>query len=152
MKARLIPSADGDSKYSRDFEKLVLWVSTISIAAMAGFLASIKQVNPAVQFRLSAVSVVAFLAGGALTFVFLRFILAGNARKRGLLVVAVAILCVLGYFLIGIKDVLPENRRDVIFGTAPAVAVLSFVAFLIWRVGKFFEGDQRPKNEDTYPK
>ncbi len=149
MKARLIPSAGGDSKYSRDFEKLVLWVSTLSIAVMAGFLASIKQVNPAVQFRFSVPSVVAFVAGGVLTFFFLRFILAGNARKRGLLVVAVAILCVLGYFLIGIKDVLPENRRDVTLGTAIAVAVLSFVAFLIWRVGKFFEGDQSPKNDEN---
>ena len=138
---------DNDSKEGRDFAKLVLWVSTISIAVMAGFLGSIKQVNPALQFRLSAASAIAFLAGGVLSFLFLRFILAGNAHKRGLLVVAVAILCVLGYFAIGIKDVLPENRRDVTLGTAIAVAVLSFVAFLIWRVGKFFEDDQSSKDD-----
>lgn len=139
-----IKPADKDS---RDFEKLVIWVSTLSIAAMAGFLASIKQVNPSVQFRFSIFSVVAFIVGGALTALFLRFVLKGNKSKRGLLVVAVAIACVLGYFFIGIKHVSPENRRDVIIGTAAAVAVLSFLGWVLWRISRFFESDQQ-RNRD----
>jgi hypothetical protein len=136
-----------ETKDARDFEKLVIWVSTFSIAVMAGFLASIKQVNPAVQFRFTIFSIIAFIAGGALTALFLRFVLKGNKGRRGLLVVAVAIACVLGYFLIGIRDVSAENRRDVTIGTLIAIAALSFVASLIWRVGKFFESDQQ-RNKD----
>lgn len=137
-----------ETKDARDFEKLVIWVSTLSIAVMAGFLASIRQVNPVVQFRFSVFSVVAFFAGGALTALFLHFVMVGNKRKRGLLVVAVAIACVLAYFLFGIKNVSLENRRDVTIGTAIALAVLSFVAWLLWRVGRFFERDgQRNKDK-----
>src|SRR5690348_11639721 len=102
-----------ETKDGRDFEKLVVWVSTFSIAVMAGLLASIKQVNPAVQFQFSIFTVIAFIAGGALTALFLRFILKGNKSKRGLLVVGVAIACLLGYFFIGIKDVSADKRRDV---------------------------------------
>jgi peptidoglycan/LPS O-acetylase OafA/YrhL len=137
-----------ETKDSRDFEKLVIWVSTFSIAVMAGILASIKQVNPAVEFRFSVISVIAFFAGGALTALFLRFVLNGNRQKRGLLVVAVAIACVLGYFLFGIKNVSLENRKDVTIGTAIALTALSFVAWLLWRVGRFFERDNPQKNPD----
>lgn len=138
-----------DTKDARDFEKLVIRVSTFSIAVMAGFLASIKQINPAVQFRFSILSVVAFLAGGAFTALFLRFILKGRQHKRGLFVVAVAIACVLGYFLFGIKNVSPDSRRDVTIGTGIAIAVLSFAGWLLWRVAKFFEEDQRQNSIDS---
>ena len=139
-----------ETKDERDFEKLVIWVSTFSIAVMAGFLASIKQVNPAVEFRFSVFSVIAFIAGGALTALFLRFVLKGKKSKRGLLVVGVAIACVLGYFFIGIKHVSGDNRRDVTIGTAIAVAVLSFLGWVLWRISRFLESEQqRNRGGDT---
>lgn len=137
-----------ETKEGRDFVKLVLWVSTLCIAAMAGFLASIRQINPSVHFQFSTGSVLAFLAGGALTYSFLRFVLAGNVRRRGLVVVAVAIALVVGYFTIGISHVSPDARRDVTIGTAIAVCALSFVAWLLWRMSRFFERDQR-QNKDS---
>src|SRR5579872_6103042 len=94
-----------ETKDSRDFEKLVIWASTFSIGVLAGFLASIKQVNPAVRFQFSTLSVVAFLVGGALTFLFLRSVLNGNQRHRALLVIIAAVAAVLGYFAFGIKHV-----------------------------------------------
>lgn len=136
-----------ETKDERDFEKLVIWVSTFSIAVMAGFLASIKQVNPALQIKFSIFSVIAFIVGGALTALFLRFILKGKKGKRGLLVVAVAIACVLGYFLIGIKHVSSDNRRDVIIGTAIAVAVLSFLGWVLWLISRFFESEDQRNRE-----
>ena len=137
-----------DSKDSRDFEKLVIWTSAFSIAALSGFLASIKQVNPAVRFQFSLVSVVAFFVGGALTLLFLRFVLNGGKRRRALSAVVVAIAAVLGYFAFGIKNVSPENRRDVTIGTASAIAVLSFLGWVLWRISRFFEADQRPNRRD----
>ena len=50
--------------------------------------------------------------------------------------VAAAIVCVLGYFLIGIKDTSHENRSDVTIGTvAVRVIVLSGVAFVFVAAG-----------------
>ena len=138
-----------ETKDARDFEKLVVWVSTFGIAVMAGFLASIRQINPSVHFEFSVATVLAFIAGGILTLLFLRFILAGNIRRRGLIVVGVAIALVLGYFLMGISHVSPDSRRDVTIGTIIAVCVLSFVGWLLWRVSRFFERDQQANKDAT---
>ena len=56
---------------------------------------------------------------------------------------AVAIAAVLGYVAFGINNVSPENRSDVTIGTAIAIAVLTFVGWLLWRVARFLEADQR---------
>lgn len=137
-----------NSPQGRNFEKLVVWTSTFSIAVLAGFLASIKQVNPAVRFQFSALSVIALFVGGALTFVFLRSVLSPNKKRRALLVMIVAVAALLGYFAFGIKNVSSENRRDVTIGTAIAVAVLAFLGWVLWRISKFFEGDQQKNRED----
>jgi hypothetical protein len=136
------------SKAGRLFEKLVVWVSAFSIALTAGFLASLKQVNPAVQIQFSIASVITFLIAGTITVLFLRAVLGGNKRKRALWVVAAAIASVIGYFSIGIKNAARENRSDVIIGTVIAVSVLSFVAWLLWRVVQFLESDQT-QNRDS---
>ena len=138
-----------NSRQGRQFEKLVIWTSTFSIAALAGFLASIKQVNPAVRFQFSALSVIAFFVGGALTFVFVRSVLNANKKRRALLVAIVAVAALLGYFAFGIKNVSSENRRDVTIGTAIAVAVLAILGWVLWRVSRFFEGDQQRNREDS---
>jgi peptidoglycan/LPS O-acetylase OafA/YrhL len=138
----------GDSKEGRAFEKLVVWVSALSIAVMAALLVSLKQVNPEIQVRFSAATVVAFVAGGILTAFFLRFVLHPNGRKRAPLVIVAVIISVLVYFFIGIKDTASENRSDVMVGTIIAVTVLSGVALALWRVGHYFEAEQP---EDTMP-
>ena len=138
-----------NSRQGRQFEKLVVWTSTFSIAALAGFLASIKQLNPAVRFQFSALCVIAFFVGGALTFVFVRSVLNANKKRRALLVAIVAVAALLGYFAFGIKNVSSENRRDVTIGTAIAVAVLAILGWVLWRVSRFFEGDQQRNREDS---
>ena len=148
MSPNKTPLPPGESKQGRDFEKLVIWTSAFSIAVITGFLASLKQVNPAIQLRFSVVSVVAFIAGGVLTALFLRVVLHTNKRRRTFLVLGAAIASVVGYFLIGIADTASENRSDVTIGTITAVVVLSFVAFVLWRVGHYFEAEQP---EDTMP-
>lgn len=127
----------------------MIWTSTFSIGVLIGFLASIKQVNPAVRFQFSALSVIAFFVGGALTFVFVRSVLSENKKHRALLVVIVAVAALLGYFAFGIKNVSAENRMDVTIGTAIAVAVLAILGWVLWRVSKFFEGDQQGNSDDS---
>lgn len=137
-----------DSKEGRDFQKLVMWASSFSIALLAGFLASLKQVNPVIEIRFTVGSAVAFVFGGILTAIFLRLVFRANKRTRAVLVLGAAIVCVLGYFLMGIENTSRENRSDVTVGTAIAVTVLSFVALVLWRLTRFLEADQREHADD----
>jgi hypothetical protein len=147
MNTSKVSMALPDSKDGRDFEKLVLWLSTASIAVVAGFLASIKQVNPTLEIRFTAISVVAFIAGGVVTALFLRGVLRANKKRRAFLVVAAAALCLLGYFIMGIDKTSRENRIDVTIGTALALATLSCGGFLLWRIFRFLNAEE-PQNED----
>jgi Na+/proline symporter len=139
-----------DSKEGRDFEKLVLWASSFSIAVLAALLASLKQVNPSIVLRFSVATVVAFVGGAVLTPLFLRVVMHGSKKRRALLVIAAAIVSVLTYFLFGIENTSQENRTDVTIGTAIAVTVLSFVAWVLWRLAQYFNSDQ--PNDDGPPK
>ena len=150
MNTSKTPLAPADSKEGREFEKLVMWVSSLSIGVMAGFLASLKQVNPVIDIRFPLAPVVAFIIGTIVTALYLRVVLRAEKRRRAPLVVGAVIVCVLGYFLIGIKDSSHENRSDVTIGTIAAVLVLSFVAFVLWRVALYFESDT-PADQD-HPK
>jgi Na+/proline symporter len=136
-----------DSKEGRDFEKLVLWASSFSIAVLAGLLASLKQVNPSIVLRFSIATIIAFVGGAVLTPLFLRVVMHGSKKRRAILVIAAAIVSVLTYFLFGIENTSQENRMDVTIGTAIAVTVLSFVAWILWRLSRFLESDQQ-QNRD----
>jgi hypothetical protein len=138
----------GDSKQERDFEKLVIWASSFSIAVLGGCLASLKQVNPSIVMRFSVETVVGFIGGGVLTALFLRIVLHGDKRRRSVLVFAAAIVSVIGYFLFAIGNTARETRNDFIIGTVAALTVLSFLAWVIYRVGKFFESDQPEEKDD----
>jgi Na+/proline symporter len=136
-----------DSKEGRGFEKLVLWASSFSIAVLAGLLASLKQVNPSIVLRFSIATIIAFVGGAVLTPLFLRVVMHGSKKRRAILVIAAAIVSVLTYFLFGIENTSQENRMDVTIGTAIAVTVLSFVAWILWRLSRFLESDQQ-QNRD----
>ena len=137
-----------DSKEGRDFQKLVMWVSSLSIAVMAALLASLKQVNPDIELRFTIGTVIAFIAGGVLTALFLRGVMRADKKRRVLLVLGAAITSVLVYFLIGIDKTSRENRADVTIGTLLAVMVLSFVAFLLWRLSRFIESGEPKDGEE----
>src|SRR4051812_46772828 len=126
MNTSKIPMPLNDSKGERDFEKLVMWVSSLSIGVLAGFLASLKQVNPSIVFHFSILTVIGFVGGAVFTALFLRAVLHGNKKRRALLVVVAAIASVLIYFVFGIENTSRENRHDVVIGTVLAVTVLSF--------------------------
>lgn len=137
-----------DSKQGRDFEKLVMWASSFSMAVLVGFLASLKQVNPSIVFHFTFATVVGFVGGGVLTPLFLRIVLHANKRRRAILVFAAAIASVVGYFLFGIENTAKENRHDVVIGTVAAVAVLSFLAWVIWQLGRYFESDGQNNRDE----
>jgi len=131
-----------ESRDERAFEKLVMWTSSFSIGVLAAFLASLKQVNPTIVFKFTFVTVAAFLAGAILTPLFLRLVLHASKKRRAMLVFAAAIASVVLYFCFGIENTTRANRSDVLVGTVIAVTVLSFLAWVIWRLGRYLESDQ----------
>jgi Na+/proline symporter len=137
-----------ESKEERAFEKLLMWVSSLSIGVLAASMASLKQVNPTIVFKFTFETVAAFVGGAVLTAFFLRVVLHGSKKRRAALVLAAAIASVVLYFLFGIENTTRANRSDVMIGTVIAVTVLSFVAWVIWRLGKFFESDDQ-RNRDS---
>ena len=136
------------SKEERAFENLVMWTSSFSIGVLAAFLASLKQVNPTIVFKFTFETVAAFVGGTVLTALFLRVVLHGSKKRRAALVLVAAVVSVVLYFCFGIENTSRANRSDVTIGTVLAVAVLSFVAWLIWRLGKYFESDDQ-RNRDS---
>jgi Na+/proline symporter len=138
-----------NSKEERAFEKLVMWVSSFSIGVLAAFLASLKQVNPSIVFKFTFATVAAFVGGAVLAVLFLRAVLHGSKKRRAMLVFIAAIGSVLLYFFFGIENTSRANRSDVMFGTVIAVMVLSFLAWVIWRLGRYFESDQQPDQNST---
>jgi len=142
------PSAPlNESREERAFEKLMMWASSFSIGLLAAFLASLKQVNPTIVFKFTVLTVIGFVGGAVLTAIFLRIVLHGSKKRRAPLVFAAAIVSVILYFLFGIENTSRANRSDVMVGTVCAVAVLSFVAWVIWRLGRYLESDQQQRED-----
>jgi branched-subunit amino acid ABC-type transport system permease component len=145
------PLAVDNSKQSRDFERLITWSSALSVAVIAALLASLKQVNPSVQFRFSVGTVVGFFGAGALTVLFFRIVLhrVRNQRSKHLLFALAGVSMVLGYFAFGLREVSPEKRSDVMIGSLIAIAVLSLLGWVWWRVVRFLEADDaKNRNPD----
>jgi len=142
-----ISTSAKESRDERAFEKLVMWTSSFSIGVLAAFLASLKQVNPTIVFKFTFGTVAAFVIGAALTGLFLRVVLHGSKKRRAVMVFAAAIASVVLYFAFGIENTTRANRSDVLVGTVIAVTVLSFLAWVIWRLGRYLESDEQ-RNEN----
>jgi len=148
MNSDKLSAPANESREERAFEKLVMWASSFSIGLLAAFLDSLKQVNPTIVFKFTFETVAAFAVGAVLTAIFLRVVLHGSKKRRAALVIAAAAVSVVLYFAFGIENSARANRSDVLVGTIIAVAVLSFLGFVIWRLGKYFESDDQ-RNRDS---
>jgi FtsH-binding integral membrane protein len=137
-------------KQTAGLESVVIWAAALSMAVGAAFLASLKQVNPSIEFHFSAATVAAFVLGGLFTLVSFRVILNRGAgggaddkiRRRWLLLFsAVASLAMFASFAIALRNLSPEKRSEVLGGTAIAVAVLTLFGWLFWKTVRFFDPD-----------
>lgn len=148
------PPSNQDRQQAADelrLKRVIEWSMTLCVGAMAGFFASIRRVNPELEFRFDWFTLLALVAGGWMGHLFWRVIpreTPGSTpgRKRWLpllLWLAVQLGAMVFTFGYGMKDLSGPKHREMLVGTGWALLVLSFVAFLLWRVGKFFEDDHR---------
>ena len=121
----------------------------------AALLASVKQVNPTVQFRFSALTVAAFVVTGASSIAVFQMILratdnpggpASRSRRVLLILFAMAsgaiLLASLG---VALKDVSPDGRTDFIIGALTAVAVIAGIGWFSWRIVRFLDSEEEPQ-------
>ncbi|MBM3870414.1 MAG: hypothetical protein FJ392_05535 [Verrucomicrobia bacterium] len=135
-------------KSEHDFLRLVQWSGAGCLGLTAAFIQSLKSVNPTVRFDFSFFTMLAFaIVTGAAWYVaervFFRARLAGR-RPPIKLVVGFTVLLSLGTlagFVLALRGVSAEQRRDMAIGTLWAVMVLSVVGFVFWKVVQFLERD-----------
>ncbi len=153
-----------DPKSEHDFLRLVQWAGAGSLGLTAGFVESIKSVNPTVRFELSLWTLLVSAAvAGASWYVaeraFFRALAEGRKPPVKLVVGFVALLSVgtVAGFVLALRGVSTERRHDVAVGTLWAVMTLSIVGFAFWKVVQFLERDaakteeNRPVDETEHP-
>jgi Na+/proline symporter len=144
------------SKNERDFERVVTWASALSMAITAGFLVSLKQINPTIIIRFSLLTVVAFFAAGFLTVLFFQWLMrranseksSGQSRLWGIVIAIVALGTFAGCVIFAIRNVSFQQQKDVIIGTSLAAVVLTFVGVFCWRIVRWLEASDKEQNED----
>ena len=143
----------------RDLLRVIQFSSAFSLGLMAALLFSEKQVTPDLRCELSAGSGIAFLVGATFSWLFWRVVFKVDGKrtgpgKRRVLFAALSVLLSLATvaaFAFALKGVGNEKLREIIQGTLLAVFALSGVGFLLWRIARFLESDNKRVTEDTPP-
>ena len=129
--------------------------ASVAFGVMVGTLFALKAAPDGFAFELNAAAVVAFIAAGAFAWFYWRMIERmaveeAHARRRKRFVLYSLGLVLVGIisFLYPLKFIPPEKRKDVFTGLALAVAVLSGVGFVMWKVRNFLEADLKKSEEN----
>lgn len=143
-----MPPPNLNPKSEHDFLRLVQWAGAGCLGLTAGFVESIKSVNPTVRFELSFWTFLAFaVVTGAAWYVaervFFRALAEGRQPPVKLAVGLTVLLTVgtLAGFVLALRGVSSERRHDMAVGTIWAVMALSVVGFAFWKVVQFLERD-----------
>jgi len=147
-----VPDEPFNKSDDRLFFKVVQVASALGLGAMSAFFLALKQVNPHVRFEFSLSVVLAFLGGVVFSWFFWRlaFNLDAATHSRLRIFKGLGLLLALGTALpfgLALRNVSNERISDVAVGTGLAIAVLSLVGILLWRVGRFFEDASKEAEE-----
>lgn len=142
-------------KSEHDFLRLLQWAGAGCLGITAGFVESLKSVNPTVQFELSVWTLLVSAAvAGASWYVAERVFFRALAEGRPppvKLVVGLTVLLTVGTlagFVLALRGVSAERRHDMAVGTLWAVMALSAVGFAFWKVVQFLERDAAKTNDE----
>ncbi|MFM8470452.1 MAG: hypothetical protein ACKODH_10850 [Limisphaerales bacterium] len=127
---------------------MLQWAGAGCLGLTAGFIESLKSVNPTVRFELSfwtflAFAVVTGAAWYVMERVFFRALLEGRAPPMKLAVGLTGLLSVgtIAGFVLAMRGVSTERQHDMAVGTLWALMALSVVGFAFWKVVQFLERD-----------
>jgi drug/metabolite transporter (DMT)-like permease len=138
------------------FEKLAGLASSFSVGLSTAFAASLKQINPTLEFNFGLLTLVCFVVGFAATLWIHGVIFNENLdeqdpnrRKKALIffgtTMMVAVICCMGFALKGIS---PEKLKEVGIGVAIAVFFMSIAFFFFFKVVGFLQRDEENNSLD----
>jgi len=138
------------------FEKLAGLASSFSVGLSTAFAASLKQINPTLEFNFGLLTLVCFVVGFAATWWIHGVIFNENLdeqdpnrRKKALIffgtTMMVAVICCMGFALKGIS---PEKLKEVGIGVAIAVFFMSIAFFFFFKVVGFLQRDEENNSLD----
>jgi drug/metabolite transporter (DMT)-like permease len=139
------------------FEKLAGLASSFSVGLSTAFAASLKQINPSLEFHFGLLTLVCFVTGFVATWWIHRVIFNENLdlqdpnrRKKALIffgaTMMAAVLCCMGFALKGIS---PQKLKEVGMGVAIAVFFMSISFFFFFKVVGFLQRDEENNSLDT---
>jgi hypothetical protein len=139
-------------EHSEGFDKVVTWSAAFSLATAAGFLASVRQVHPSVEFHFSLATVAAFLAAGILTFALFRMIFRGKSgdgsgasqsspRKKLIAFSIVSALVLIASVATALRNLPANSKIDFAIGTTAGIAAVSGFAWIAWKILRFLEAE-----------
>lgn len=149
------------AKHERDFIRVVEFSTAVSLGLMTGFLFSIKQVNPRIEFEVTNWAILSVFVSGIVVWIachlFFRRLAevdesgdapGSNRRKllrRWVILFGCALLLETLFFVaLSLRGISPEKLSEVLQGTGLALFVLSITGFLFWKVTRFIESDTPP--------
>jgi len=144
-----------------DLIKVVRFSVAMAFSGLAGFMASIRQINPHARFAFDWIVVVALVLGWFFGHQMCRVVLpAGEVpevltdeKKRNRLAKACFFgLLPCGVILIGLFTLVhdaPNGRQfDYFLGFSGAVVFLTLLGYMLTKVVAFFEASSEPTDED----
>ena len=153
----VMASQSSSSPTTKDqFDRLAGFASSFSMGAVAGFIASIKQINPTLEFQLSLLTILSFIGCFGVTWWVHNVIfdektdsMDPRRRKKTILFFGVtsmlAVMSCMGFALKGISQ---NKLKDVSFGVVIAALFISIAAFFFFKVVGFLHKDERNNSLD----
>ncbi|MBT5928067.1 MAG: hypothetical protein HOH33_15785 [Verrucomicrobia bacterium] len=143
------PSATPNS--GDQFDRLAGFASSFSMGAVAAFIASLKQINPTLEFKVGILTLISFIVCFGITWWVHRVIfddksasIDPNRRKKTLLFFgATSLLGVLSCMAFALKGISQNKLKDVSFGVVIAVLFISIAAFFFFKVVGFLQRDEQ---------
>lgn len=138
------------------FEKMAGLASSFSVGLSTAFAASLKQINPTLEFKLGLLTLVCFVAGFAATWWIHRVIFNENLdkqdpnrRKKSLIFFgATMMVAVIGCMAFALKGISHEKLKEVGIGVAIAVFFMSISFFFFFKVVGFLQRDEMNNSLD----
>ena len=156
---RTMNALSDPTKGARGFARVVTWSAALSMALTAAILASVRQVNPTVEFKFSVMTVVAFLVAGLFTAAIFRRLFNASAStgvaslKRWplFLFFAIVLATLVASMVFALRGVSREKRMDIAIGAGLALVALTFGGYLGWRTVRFLEADEKRNRREDRP-
>jgi len=127
------------SAFDRGLFGIVLGSTALGLGCMAAAIQAVRRDAAGFRFQVSWGTLVAFAVGVAAGFLYWK--LAAKSLLAARLGTAFLLLSGVGGFLYPLRFVPADKLADTAIGLGAATCAISTVAFLLWKLKRFFEAD-----------